>query len=122
MFEFLDKGKIRKINPYTAGGHRMAEILAKPQVEDSISIISSKHSDLNLTIDEISLAGLGKYDGVTIKDSKIKEDFSISIVGIIKKNGKTQINPLSDTVLEIEDTILFIGENEDMDKFKLELP
>lgn len=26
------------VNPYTAGGHRMAEILSKPQVEDSISV------------------------------------------------------------------------------------
>ena len=120
--KLIRAGANKVVNPYTAGGHRMAEILAKPQVEDSISVISSKHSDLNLTIDEISLSGLGKYDGVTIKDSKIKEDFSISIVGIIKKDGKTQINPVSDTVLEIEDTILFIGENEDMDKFKLELP
>ena len=47
----------------------MAEILIKPQVEDSITVISPKNSKMNLTIDEISLQGVDKYNGITIKDS-----------------------------------------------------
>ena len=42
----------------------MAEILIKPQVEDSISVISPKNSKMNLSIDEISLNGVKKYDGI----------------------------------------------------------
>ena len=115
-------GANKVINPYTSGGHRMAAILARPQVEDSISVISPKHADMKLTLDEISLRGVFKYQNKNIKDSKIWEDCGISIVGIIKKNGETMINPLSDTKLSASDKVLLIGDNDKMDSFKKKLP
>lgn len=103
-------GANKVVNPYIAGGHRMAEMLFKPQVEDSISLIPNKHDDLNLTLDEISLEGLEKFNGVKIKDSKIKEDFKILIVGITNENGNTEVNPSSETILSSKDTVLLMGD------------
>ena len=115
-------GANKVVNPYIAGGHRMAEMLFKPQVEDSISLIPNKHDDLNLTLDEISLEGLEKFDGVKIKDSKIKEDFKILIVGITNENGNTEVNPSSETILSSKDTVLLMGEVRNMNLFKDSLP
>ena len=100
----------------------MAEILIKPQVEDSISVISPKNSKINLTIDEISLKGVDQYDGITIKDSGIRDNFDISVVGIMDDDGKSIMNPDSSEVLDTNQTIILIGEVEKMDKFKEELP
>ena len=47
--KLIRAGANKVINPYISGGHRMAEILIKPQVEDSISVISPKNSQMNLT-------------------------------------------------------------------------
>jgi len=120
--KLIRAGANKVINPYTAGGHRMAEILLKPQVEDSISVVSPKHSDLNLTLDEISLKDLTQYDGVLIKDSNIREEFDVMIVGIIKETGESIINPSPDTILSNKYTILLMGESDNMDRFKAELP
>jgi voltage-gated potassium channel len=100
----------------------MTEILSKPQVEDSISVVSPKHSDLNLILDEIYLKGLTKYDGVLIKDSNIREEFNVMIVGIIKDTGESMINPPPDTILSNKYSILLMGESDDMDGFKAQLP
>jgi voltage-gated potassium channel len=120
--KLIRAGANKVVNPYTAGGHRMAEILSKPQVEDSISVVSPKHSDLNLTLDEISLKDLNQYDGVLIKDSNIREEFDVMIVGIIKETGESIINPAPDTILSNKYTILLMGESDNMDRFKAELP
>ena len=120
--KLIRAGANKVVNPYTAGGHRMAEILSKPQVEDSISVVSPKHSDLNLTLDEISLKDLNQYDGVLIKDSNIREEFDVMIVGIIKETGEPIINPAPDTILSNKYTILLMGESDKMDRFKAELP
>ncbi len=120
--KLLRAGANKVINPYTAGGHRMAAMLSKPQVEDSISVISPKHADMNLTLDEISLRGLFSYENKTIKESQIREKYGITIVGIIKKNGETKINPSSDTKLSTSDTVLLIGDNDNLDSFKKILP
>ena len=120
--KLIRAGANRVINPYISGGHRMAEILIKPQVEDSISVVSPKNSKMNLTIDEISLLGVDKYDGVTIKESGIRNKYGVSVVGIMDDKGKSTINPSSDELLLSNQTIILIGEVEKMDKFKQELP
>ena len=120
--KLIRAGANKVINPYTAGGHRMAEILSKPQVEDSISVLSPKHAEMNLTLDEISLKNLIQYDGVPIKESKIRETYDITIVGIINANGESIINPDPDTILNTTDTILLMGDVVNMDKFKENLP
>ena len=120
--KLIRAGANKVINPYISGGHRMAEILIKPQVEDSISVISPKNSNMNLSIDEISLNGVQKYDSVTIKESRIREKFGISIVGIMDDNGKSMINPSSDQILTSNQTIILIGDVDKMNKFKEELP
>ena len=120
--KLIRAGANKVVNPYTAGGHRMAEILLKPQVEDSISVLSPKHAKMNLTLDEISLKNLDRYDGILIKDSKIREDYDVTIIGIIRNTGESIINPEPDTILNTSDTILLIGEVSNMDRFKANLP
>ena len=120
--KLLRAGANKVINPYKAGGHRMAEMLSKPQVEDSISVVSPKHADLNLTLDEISLKNCKEYDNVTINDSKIRENYDVNIVGIIKDNGESIINPEPDTLLNTNDIILLIGDEDKMSVFKEQLP
>ncbi len=120
--KLLRAGANKVINPYKAGGHRMAEMLSKPQVEDSISVVSPKHADLNLTLDEISLKNCKEYDNVTINDSKIRENYDVNIVGIIKDNGESIINPEPDTLLNTNDIILLIGDEDKMSVFKQQLP
>lgn len=120
--KLIRAGANRVINPYTAGGHRMAEILAKPQVEDSISVTSTKHENLNLAIDEILLSETPLYNGVSIEESKIRENYDINIVGIIAEDGRTKINPDSSTMLNSSDTVLLIGKEDDLNRFKETLP
>ena len=120
--KLIRAGANKVINPYVSGGHRMAEILIKPQVEDSISVISPKNSKMNLSIDEISLNGVKKYDGVTIKESGIRDKFGVSIVGIMSDDGESIMNPTSNEVLRTNQTIILIGDVEKMDRFKEELP
>ena len=120
--KLIRAGANKVINPYVSGGHRMAEILIKPQVEDSITVISPKNSKMNLTIDEISLRGVDKYEGITIKASGIRDKFDISVVGMMDDDGKSIMNPASSEVLSTNQTIILIGEIEKMDMFKEELP
>jgi len=119
--KLIRAGANKVVNPYTAGGHRMAEMLFKPQVEDSISLIPNEHKDLNLTLDEISLKGLNIFHEKSIKQSQIKEKYDILIVGIVDIKGETVINPDSDTILKTSDKLLLMGEVDKMDLFKKEL-
>ncbi len=120
--KLMRAGANKVVNPYTTGGQRMAEILSKPQIEDSFSVLSSKHLHLDLTLDEISLEKLSKYNGVPIKDSRLREDYDVMIVGIIDEKGDTIISPHPDTVLNSSHIILVMGKQENMNNFTHDLP
>ncbi|MBT6866594.1 MAG: TrkA C-terminal domain-containing protein, partial [Candidatus Marinimicrobia bacterium] len=59
---------------------------------------------------------------VPIKESKLREEFDVMIVGIIKSTGESIINPKPDTILNTTDTVLLMGDVVNMDKFKESLP
>lgn len=116
--KLIRAGADKVINPYVAGGHRMAEMLSKPHVHDSVSITTPKYENIDLSVDEISLENLKEYHGLKIKDTNLKKIFNVLIVGIIHSDGKATMNPDPEMVLNLDDTILIMGEGEKLNEFK----
>ena len=84
----------------------MAANLSQPQLENSFSNIPPKYTEIHLYLGEISLGVFFKYENKTIEEYNIRNDYGISIVGIIKKNGQTIINPDPKTKLSTSDILL----------------
>ncbi len=110
-------GANKVVNPYTAGGHRMAELLISPELEDTVSL-SLEHGVVDLAIDEINLKTIRKLHGLKINDSKIHEKFNLIIFGLINGDGSYQINPDPSTILNENHTLMLMGEQEKLDLFK----
>ena len=96
----------------------MAEMLLSPEIEDSVSLTTPINTTLDLKIDELSLKKIEAYHGVMIKDSKMREDYGLIIIGIIDNKGANLINPDPHTTLNKSDTILVTGYKEDLNRFK----
>ena len=110
-------GANKVVNPYTAGGHRMAELLISPELEDTVSL-SLEQGVVDLAIDEINLKTIRKLHGLKINDSKIHEKFNLIIVGLINGDGGYEINPDPNTILNENHTLMLMGEQEKLDLFK----
>ena len=109
-------GANKIVNPYITGGHKMAELLLAPYLEDTVSLASPGHN-LDIVIDEFKLKDIDRYDGIMIKDSKFREDYNLVIVGLIDENGKSELNPDPHTIINIQHTIILLGSKENIDKF-----
>ena len=116
--KLIRSGADKVVNPYIAGGHRMAEMLLSPEIEDSVSLTTPTNTTLDLKIDELSLKRIEAYHGVMIKDSKMREDYGLIIIGVIDNKGANLINPDPHTTLNKSDTILVTGYKEDLNRFK----
>ena len=110
-------GANKVVNPYTAGGHRMAELLISPELEDTVSL-SLEQGVVDLAIDEINLKTIRKLHGLKINDSRIHEKFNLIIVGLINGDGSYKINPDPSTILNENHTLMLMGEKEKLDLFK----
>jgi len=110
-------GANKVINPYVAGGHKMAELLITPYVEDTVEIASPKHN-IDLLIEEINLKTITQFHVVTIRESNIRENFQLLIVGIFDDEGETTLNPDPDYTMSKDNTLLLLGEKESLLRFK----
>ena len=114
-------GANKVVNPYTAGGHRMAELLISPELEDTVSL-SLKQGIVDLAIDEVNLTNLNSFHGVKIKDSEIREEFNLIIVGLVNGDGSYEINPDPELQLNADHTVMIMGQKRQLEQFKDKFP
>ncbi len=114
-------GADKVVNPYTAGGHRMAELLISPELEDTVSLSLSQDT-VDLAIDEVNLTNLNSFHGVKIKDSKIREEFNLIIVGLVNGDGSYDINPDPELQLTADHIVMVMGQKRQLQQFKDKFP
>ena len=119
--KLIQAGANKVVNPYTAGGHRMAELLISPELEDTVSL-SLKQGILDLAIDEVNLTNLNSFHGVKIKDSTIREEFNLIIVGLVNGDGSYEINPDPELLLSADHTVMIMGQKRQLEQFKDKFP
>jgi voltage-gated potassium channel len=107
-------GANRAISPYRIGGVRMAQAVLRPTVLDFIELVT-KHTHLELQIEECRVHAGSKLVGTTLKDSRLRPMLNLIIVAIKKASGKMLFNPSAETVLEAEDTLVVLGDRENLD-------
>ncbi|MFQ6605923.1 MAG: potassium channel family protein, partial [Fidelibacterota bacterium] len=110
-------GANKVINPYVAGGHKMAELLTQPAIQDTFSI-SLQDREVDLVIDEFNVDDLPDLVGLMIKDSHLREESSLMIVGVKETGQETIINPDPHHVIMHDQTILVLGTKEKMEAFR----
>ena len=111
--KLIRAGANKVVNPYTAGGHRMAEMLTKPQVEDSVSITTPKYENIDLVANELNI---GKDAIVFFDDSPLEREEM--------KNFNPQINVIDvpkdpeNFIQSIEKTSFFFKNKQTVEDIK----
>ena len=114
-------GADKVVNPYTAGGHRMAELLISPELADTVSL-SLSQGIVDLAIDEVNLTNLNSFHGVKIKNSKFREEFNLIIIGLVNGDGSYEINPDPELQLSADHTVMIMGQKRQLQQFKDKFP
>ena len=99
----------------------MAELLISPELEDTVSL-SLKQGILDVAIDEVNLTNLNSFHGVKIKDSTIREEFNLIIVGLVNGDGSYEINPDPELLLSADHTVMIMGKKGQLEQFKDKFP
>lgn len=113
--KLLRAGANRVFLPYLIGGQKMAHTITKPAVTDFLEL-SVYDKDIELEMGELLVGEDSKLNGVSLVDSGIRQQLNIIIVGIRKKDGKMAFNPSSQTRIEAGDTLIALGDGQDLEK------
>lgn len=104
-------GADRVICPHELGGIRMALSTLRPTLLDFMQI-EPYGGDLGITVEEVLVGENSRVDGVALKDSKLRENLGIMVVGLKKEDQELVINPSANTVISAGDKLIIIGKGE----------
>ena len=98
------------INPYQIGGHRMALSLLRPAVHDFLTHIFNFESDQQpVDVGQIRVPSGSSLAGTTVATCGLRNEFGVSILGIVQPSGELVIAPNPNTPIDIGATLIVIG-------------
>jgi voltage-gated potassium channel len=108
-------GANRVISPYAIGGFRVAQAVLRPTVLDFIEL-ATRTEHLEIQIEETQVEDGSALAGVTLRDSRLRQDLGVIIVAIKKLNGPMIYNPAGEYVLAAADILIALGHRENLDR------
>lgn len=102
-------GADKVISPYAMGGHRMAQAALRPAVVDIIEL-ATHYQSLELQLEEVGVPPHSPCEGVTLRDSGLREQLGVIVVAIKRASGKMIFNPPADERIEAGDRLVALGE------------
>ncbi len=106
-------GADKVVNPYVAGGHKMADLLVEPILDDTAEL-KAPNANIDLAIEEIKVSALNSISGKAIRESGLREDYGILVAGLLNESGDVIVSPGPETVLSPDQTVILMGRKESL--------
>jgi voltage-gated potassium channel len=113
-------GADKVVSPYDIGARRMAYTILRPTVIDFLELaVHNQHLDLQM--EELVVGEKAEIINTTLLESAIRRDYNLIIVAIKKKTGEMVFNPVSQTKIHPGDTLVALGDRENLNKLEKKL-
>ena len=101
-------------SPYEMGARSMAMRLLRPAVTDFIdSALAQKNHDIQL--EELPVSPDSRMCGMRLAESGIRQQYNLIVIGVQRTDGTMEFNPHHDAEIRGGDTIIAMGEVENLD-------
>jgi len=90
------------------GGRRIAQMALRPNVVEFLEVIMHDE-ELELWLEEMTLAIDAELDGCTIGDSDVRNSTGANIVAVRQRTGKLLSGPTPNTILQAGDIVVALG-------------
>ena len=106
--------------PYNSTGHRMAQALLKPHVQQFIDF-TTQNMEVKVNIEQVKVSARSAFVDSTIAGMQIRRELGVIVLAIRKTDGKMVFNPAPDTRIEVGDHLIVMGQEEGLRKLEMAL-
>lgn len=104
-------------SPYEMGAASMAHRIIRPTVTNFLDLAFA-HARKDIQMEEIPVSEKSRLTNIPLKDSGIRQDFNLIIIAIKKPDGTMLFNPSFEAALMPDDTVIAVGEEENLQKLE----
>ncbi|HVO99680.1 MAG TPA: potassium channel protein [Bryobacteraceae bacterium] len=97
--------------PYNSTGHRMAQALLKPHVQQFIDF-TTQNLEIPVTIEQVRVSAHSGFIGATIEGMQIRSELGVIVLAIRTPEGKMVFNPPPDSRISVGDHLIVMGQPE----------
>jgi voltage-gated potassium channel len=106
-------GADRVVQPYTAAGRVMANLVLKPQVTAFIDVVTTAAGG-DLRFEEIEVTDACGQAGKSIRDVDIRRETGALVVALRKRDGTFDTTPTPEAQLEAGDVLIAAGTDDEL--------
>ncbi len=115
--KLLAAGANRVELPYDMGAVSMAQRIIRPTVTNFLNLaLAQRRKDIQM--EEIPVSPSSELVNVMLKDSGIRQRYNLIIIAIKKSDDSMLFNPSFEAVIESGDTVIAVGEEENLKKLE----
>lgn len=115
--KLIRAGADNVISPYHIGALRIAHTMLKPAVVDFIEF-ATKKGNIELQMEEIKVKEDSHIMGLSLDECEMRKELGIIIVAIKRASGEMEFNPTSASIIKQGDTLIAMGEVNQLKKFE----
>ena len=104
-------------SPYEMGAVSMAHHIIRPTVTNFLDLAFA-HRRKDIQMEEIPVSQSSELVNVPLKDSGIRQNFNLIIIAIKKPDGNMLFNPSFEAAIMPDDTVIAVGELENLQKLE----
>lgn len=104
-------------SPYDKGAISMAQRIIRPTVTSFLDFAFA-HKRKDIQMEEIPVSASSNLVNIMLKDSGIRQNYNLILIAIKKPDGSMLFNPSFETTIQPDDTVIAVGENENLNKLE----
>ena len=104
-------------SPYEMGAVSMAHHIIQPTVTNFLDLALG-HGRKDIQMEEIPVSAYSELVHVQLKDSGIRQNYNLIIIAIKKPDGDMLFNPSFETAIMPDDTVIAVGELDNLEKLE----
>jgi voltage-gated potassium channel len=95
--------------PYNSTGHRMAQAIIKPHVQQFLDS-TTRNMGLDVGIEQVQVSSASAFADKTLAEMQIRREMGVIILAIRKADGQMFFNPAADAKISSGDHLIAMGE------------
>ena len=104
-------------SPYNSTGHRMAQALLKPHVQQFLDF-TTQSMGLDAGIEQLAVQGSSACAGHSLADMQLRRDLGVIVLAIRKLSGEMQFNPPAEAQINGGDHLIVMGRADGLRKLE----
>ncbi len=114
--KLLQAGANRVVMPASTGAFQMARMITRPHTADFFELIADRNK-LNLEFDEVVVDPAGSLIGKTVGEAEAHRTHGLLVLAVKRSDGEMIFNPSSEFIFGERDTLIVMGDKQDINRF-----